>query len=123
MVTSAAISASHSSIVRTACDSSMPMSHSVAKKCSMAPAGGVDARGQEHEHVDVGVRVELAAAVSADRDRGDVARHRALGEHVADDVVDEAKRGRAAGARVSGDAKNASRRTSRSDEGRCAIRR
>ena len=48
------------------------------------------ARRQEDQHVDVGVRIELAATVAADRDRGQSIGHPGVAEHVADDAIDEA---------------------------------
>ena len=44
---------------------------------------------QQDEHVDVGVREELAAAVASDRDERDVRRRSQRAEHIGNDAVDE----------------------------------
>ena len=48
-------------------------------------------RGQQHEHVDVGVREELPAAVAADGERREVLGHPALGPDAAQHAIDEAR--------------------------------
>ena len=100
-VTSARAIATHSSTVRTLEPISRPMSQQAVMKRSVAwrmrsrPLRAV--AGQEHQHVDVGVREQLAAAVAADRDQRGAGRHAAALPQLEQRLVDVAGQGRGSG--------------------------
>ena len=91
-LTSATLSAAHSSTVRTLWPTSRPMSQRKASSRSIAPrSGGVRRARHQQQDVDVGAEVQLAAPVASHRNqrpgdhRGDRVRAPRLAQHHIDE--------------------------------------